>query len=87
MRRVLIIVLMVTFGEAFRNAVSLFFIRDIVGVPTIGAAYFFYFAAGLGAIPFWLWLGRKIGTHYVWSIVVDLFSFTVLPWRLFGDSR
>ena len=55
--------LLVQFGESFRNAVSLFFIRDIVGVPTIGAAYFFYFIAGLGAIPFWLWLGRTIGKH------------------------
>jgi GPH family glycoside/pentoside/hexuronide:cation symporter len=63
MLRVLLIALLVTFGEAFRNAVSLFFIRDIVGVPTIGAAYFFYFIAGLGAIPFWLWLGRNIGKH------------------------
>ncbi len=63
MLRVLLIVLLVHFGESFRNAVSLFFIRDIVGVPTIGAAYFFYFIAGLGAIPFWLWLGRKIGKH------------------------
>jgi len=63
MLRVLIIVLLVHFGESFRNAVSLFFIRDIVGVPTIGAAYFFYFIAGLGAIPFWLWLGRTVGKH------------------------
>lgn len=63
MLRVLIIAILVHFGEAFRNAVSLFFIRDIVGVPTIGAAYFFYFIAGLGAIPFWLWLGRTIGKH------------------------
>ncbi len=63
MVRVLIIAVLVYFGESFRNAVSLFFIRDIVGVPTIGAAYFFYFIAGLGAIPFWLWLGRKIGKH------------------------
>ena len=51
------------FGESFRNAVSLFFIRDIVGIPTIGAAYFFYFVAGLAAIPFWLALGRRIGKH------------------------
>ena len=43
MVRVLIIAVLVYFGESFRNAVSLFFIRDIVGVPTIGAAYFFYF--------------------------------------------
>ena len=63
MVRVLLIALLVSFGESFRNAVSLFFIRDIVGVPTIGAAYFLYFIAGLGAIPFWLWLGRKIGKH------------------------
>jgi Na+/melibiose symporter-like transporter len=33
MLRVLLIVLLVHFGESFRNAVSLFFIRDIVGVP------------------------------------------------------
>ncbi|MEZ5559859.1 MAG: MFS transporter [Pseudomonadales bacterium] len=63
MKRVLMIALLVHFGESFRNAVSLFFIRDIVGIPTIGAAYFFYFIAGLGAIPFWLWLGRTIGKH------------------------
>ena len=71
MLRVLIIVLLVHFGESFRNAVSLFFIRDSVGVPTIGAAYFFYFIAGLGAIPFWLWLGRKVGKHkaFMWTLV------------------
>ncbi len=63
MMRVLMIAVLVHFGESFRNAVSLFFIRDIVGVPTIGAAYFFYFIAALGAIPFWLWLGRKVGKH------------------------
>lgn len=63
MVRVLLIALLVVFGESFRNAVSLFFIRDVVGVPTIGAAYFLYFVAGLSAIPFWLWLGRKIGKH------------------------
>jgi len=77
MRRVLIIALLVIFGESFRNAVSLFFIRDIVGVPTIGAAYFFYFIAGLGAIPFWLWLGRKIGKHFAFMgtlILVALVS-------------
>ncbi len=63
MKRVLLIALLVQFGESFRNAVSLFFIRDIVGIPTIGAAYFFYFIAGLAAIPFWLWLGRTLGKH------------------------
>ncbi|HIG39625.1 MAG: MFS transporter [bacterium] len=70
MVRVLIIAVLVYFGESFRNAVSLFFIRDIVGVPTIGAAYFVYFIAGLAAIPFWLWLGRTIGKHRAFMITL-----------------
>jgi Na+/melibiose symporter-like transporter len=74
MRRVLIIALLVIFGEAFRNAVSLFFIRDIIGIPTIGAAYFFYFTAGLAAIPFWLWLGRKIGKHLAFMCTLTTIS-------------
>lgn len=63
MKRVLVIALLVHFGESFRNAVSLFFMRDLIGIPTIGAAYFFYFIAALGAVPFWLWLGRVVGKH------------------------
>ena len=70
MRRVLLIILLVYFGEAFRNAVSLFFIRDIIGVTTIGSAYFVYFVAGIAAIPFWLWLGRTIGKHRAFSITM-----------------
>lgn len=87
MRRVLIIALLVVFGEAFRNAVSLFFIRDIIGIPTIGAAYFFYFSAGLAAIPFWLWLGRKIGKHraFMWTLsIVSVVSFANL-FLSYGD--
>ncbi len=87
MRRVLIIALLVVFGEAFRNAVSLFFIRDIIGIPTIGAAYFFYFVAGLGAIPFWLWLGRKIGKHRAFMctlITISTVSFANL-FLSYGD--
>ncbi|MBD3647038.1 MAG: MFS transporter, partial [Pseudomonadales bacterium] len=81
MRRVVMIGLLVVSGEAFRNAVSLFFIRDIIGVPTIGAAYFFYFIAGLAAIPFWLWLGRNIGKHRAFMctlITVAVVSFANL---------
>ena len=70
MKRVMIISLLVVFGESFRNAVSLFFIRDIVGIPTIGAAYFFYFVAGLAAIPFWSWLGRSIGKHLAFMVTL-----------------
>ncbi len=70
MKRVLMIALLVHFGESFRNAVSLFFMRDLIGIPTIGAAYFFYFIAAFGAVPFWLWLGRVIGKHRAFMVTL-----------------
>ncbi len=75
MRRVLLIAFFVVAGESLRNAVSLFFIRDIIGIPTIGAAYFLYFVAGIAAIPFWLWLGRKVGKHRAFLGTLAFVSF------------
>ena len=74
MRRVLIIAFLVIAGESLRNAVSLFFIRDIIGIPTIGAAYFLYFISGIAAIPFWLWLGRKIGKQRAFMVTLGFVS-------------
>ncbi len=87
MRRVLIITFLVVMGESCRNAVSLFFIRDIVGIPTIGAAYFFYFVFGLAAIPFWLWLGRKYGKHlaFMWTLVIVSFVSAANLFLGYGD--
>lgn len=77
MVRVLLIVLIVVGGEAFRNALSLFFMRDVVGIQEIGLLYLIYFATGLVAIPFWLWLGRQMGKHRAFAVcmvVVSLIS-------------
>ena len=51
MLRVLAIVLLVHFGESFRNAVSLFFIRDIVGVLYHWRRLFFLFYCRLWRNP------------------------------------
>jgi len=75
--RVLVIILLVVFGEAFRNALSLFFMRDVVGIRSIGTAYLGYFATGLAAIPLWLALGRRIGKHRAFAVTmasVSVFS-------------
>lgn len=68
MKRVLMIVLLVTFAESFRNALSVFFMRDLIGVPAIGILYSYYFVSGLIAIPAWLLLGKKIGKHKAFAI-------------------
>ena len=57
------VLLIVTMAEAFRNALSLFFIKSVIQADGVGTLYFIYFVAGLAAVPFWLWLGRKLGKH------------------------
>ena len=61
--RLLMIELLIAGGENFRNTVSLLFIQDYVGLPTVGRALLVYFGAGLLAIPFWDAIARRFGKH------------------------
>jgi GPH family glycoside/pentoside/hexuronide:cation symporter len=85
LKRILVIILLVIFGEAFRNALSLFFMRDVVGIETIGTAYLVYFATGLAAIPLWLALGRRIGKHRAFA--VSMLSVSVISVAMFFLER
>ncbi len=70
MRIVIGLILIVTLAEAFRNALSLFFMRAVIQASDVGTLYFGYFAAGLLAVPFWLWLGRKLGKHIAFAFTL-----------------
>jgi glycoside/pentoside/hexuronide:cation symporter, GPH family len=61
--RLITIELCIAGGEAFRNALSLFFMQDYIGVPRAGTLYLVYFGMGLIAIPFWTRLARRYGKH------------------------
>lgn len=85
MVRILLIHIIVMAGEAFRNALSLFFMRDVIGIQAIGPLYLIYFIAGLVAIPFWLWLGRRIGKHKGFAVclgavgVISILTYFLSP--------
>ncbi len=68
--RILIIIFLVIAGESFRNTLSLWFVRDVIGIETVGASYARYFIAGLIGIPFWLWLGKSINKHKAFCITL-----------------
>jgi Na+/melibiose symporter-like transporter len=68
--RILLIIFLVIAGESFRNTLSLWFVRDVIGIETVGASYARYFIAGFIAIPFWLWLGKTIGKHRAFCITL-----------------
>ena len=67
MRMVIGLILIVTLAEAFRNALSLFFMKSVIQAEGVGTLYFIYFVAGLAAVPGWLWLGRKVGKHVAFA--------------------
>lgn len=62
-RRIITIEVLIAGGENFRNALSLFFMQDYIGVRFAGEMYVVYFAVGLVAIAFWDHLARRFGKH------------------------
>ena len=72
MRLVLIILFAVTTAEAFRNALTYFFMRDYIGFDVANASrlYASYFFVAVLSVPGWLWLGRRIGKHRAFTIAI-----------------
>jgi Na+/melibiose symporter-like transporter len=71
-RRILIIEVLIAGGENFRNALSLFFMQDYIGVRFAGEMYVVYFSVGLLAISFWDLLAKRLGKHQslAWAMVL-----------------
>jgi glycoside/pentoside/hexuronide:cation symporter, GPH family len=61
--RLIAIEILINGSEAFRNALSLYFMQDYIGVPRAGMLYLVYFGMGLVAIPLWNDLARRYGKH------------------------
>lgn len=63
-KRMVLMLLVVVTAEAFRNALSVFFMQHVIQIQAqIGLMYLMYFGVGIVGIPFWLYLGRRIGKH------------------------
>lgn len=72
-RRVLLVLLIAAVGETFRITITYFFARQVIGIENLGVVYLWYFATGLAAVPFWIWLGNRIGKHRALAL-----SFTIV---------
>lgn len=85
--RITLILLIATVGEVFRQTITLFFARDVVGVTNIGAVYFYYFLAALIWVPFWLWLAQKIQKHRALTIALIIIAFTNGSMFFLGEGQ
>ena len=74
--RVTFVVLIATIGEVFRQTITVFFARDVVGVTNIGIVYFLYFATALALVPFWVWLAKRIEKHRALTLALVIVALT-----------
>ena len=85
-RRICIVLLFGFIAETFRQTITLFFARDVVGVSNIGAVYVYYFATGFAAIPFWLWIANRIGKHRALALAFGIVVVTNLGMFFLGKG-
>ncbi len=85
--RIVIVLLIATIGEVFRQTITLFFARDVVGVSNIGAVYFYYFVAALVMVPFWLWLAQRIEKHRALTIAFVIIALTNASMFFLGEGQ
>ena len=74
--QVTLLVLVATVGEVFRQTITVFFARDVVGVPNIGVIYFLYFLAALLVVPGWVWLAKRIEKHRALALALGIVALT-----------
>lgn len=75
-KRLSIIMLIGYAAETFRITITLFFARDVIGLTNVGLIYVYYFICGFMAVPFWVWLGNRIGKHRALAVAFVIVAAT-----------
>lgn len=87
-KRMILMLLVVVTAEAFRNALSVFFMQHVIQIqPQIGLMYLLYFAVGLLGIPFWLYMGKRIGKHRAFCTALLISSAGIVGMFFLGKGQ
>lgn len=87
-KRMILMLLVVVTAEAFRNALSVFFMQHVIQIQAqIGLMYLLYFAVGLLGIPFWLYMGRRIGKHRAFCAALLFSSAGIIGMFFLGKGQ
>jgi Na+/melibiose symporter-like transporter len=87
-KRMILMLLVVVTGEAFRNALSVFFMQHVIQIQgQIGLMYLLYFGIGIVGIPFWLHVGKRIGKHRAFCAALAISSTSILGMFFLGAGQ
>jgi Na+/melibiose symporter-like transporter len=63
--RCILLVLFIGFSaETFRQTLTVFYARDVIGVPNLGMIYVYYFISAFVGVPAWRWFAKKTSKHH-----------------------
>lgn len=63
--RCILLVLFIGFSaETFRQTLTVFYARDVIGVKNIGLVYVYYFISAFVGVPAWRWFARLTTKHH-----------------------
>jgi len=63
--RCILLVLFIGFSaETFRQTLTVFYARDVIGVPNLGLIYVYFFVSAFLGVPFWRWFAKHTSKHH-----------------------
>ncbi len=63
--RCILLVLFIGFSaETFRQTLTVFFARDVIGVKNLGLIYVYYFISAFVGVPAWRWFAKLSSKHH-----------------------
>ena len=63
--RCILLVLFIGFSaETFRQTLTVFYARDVIGVKNIGLIYVYYFISAFVGVPAWRWFAKLTSKHH-----------------------
>ena len=74
-------------GTAVSSALFIFFIRGVIGEEKAGIALLLsYYVINMCAMPFWVWLAKKVEKHRIWCLGLLTFVITNPFYLLLGEG-
>lgn len=84
--RCILLVLFIGFSaETFRQTLTVFYARDVIGLKNVGLIYVYYFISAFVGVPAWRWFAKRTSKHHalcagmVIAIATNLGLYTLGP--------
>ncbi|TDP60484.1 MFS transporter [Roseateles toxinivorans] len=83
---ILLVVFIGFSAETFRQTLTVFFARDVIGVKNLGLVYVYYFISAFCGVPCWRWVAKRTSKHHALAAGMVIAICTNLGLYLLGKG-